>query len=219
MSGKWDVVRHRVAIAGRVLDAGCEKPLGNAEVRITAMPAGFAKWLEFAALPYGRMWDAMPERPDRTRSRPDGLFYFLDLPDGDYGLRAAVPSLGRRFGSVEEKAKVTRDAGGDTKIQFVRCMLRPTLVKGKVTGTGQEAGVALARVRVKGSGERAFTDAEGYYMVAGIEPGKKRTLLVSAQGYRTEAQVFTLAEPGASQVLNFALTRENGGKAEAPGNL
>jgi len=35
-------------------------------------------------------------------------------------------------------------------------------------------------------------------------------LLVSAQGYRTESQAFTLGEPGASQTLNFTLTRENG---------
>jgi len=209
MNGESEIVRHRVAIAGRVFDAGTGKALSDAEVAINAMPPAFKQRLEIAALPYGKQWDKVPDRPDRARTRPDGLFYFLDLPDGKYNLVASIPSYGNRYGKVEEAAKVSRNANGDTKITFVRFALQSTHVKGKVTGAGQEAGVALARVRVKGSGELGFTDAQGQYTVAGIEPGK-RTLLVSAQGYRTESQVFTLGEPGASQTLNFTLTRENG---------
>ncbi len=209
MSSQGDIVRRRVALAGRVFDAGTGKALGDAEVVITGMPSAFKKRLEIAALPYGKRWDKMLDRADRTRTRPDGLFYFLDLPDGKYSLVASIPSYGSRYGKVEEAAKVSRSASGDIKFPFVRCALQPTHVKGRVTGSGQEAGVALARVRVKGSGERGFTDAQGQYTVAGIEPGK-RTLLVSAQGYRTESQVFTLGEAGASQTLNFTLTRENG---------
>jgi CarboxypepD_reg-like domain/Carboxypeptidase regulatory-like domain len=205
----WDIVRHRVAIAGSVLDAGTGKPIRDAQVVITAMPAAFKKKLEVAALPYGNRWNSMLERPDKTRTRPDGLFYFLDLPDGKYSLSVSIPSYGSRYGKTEQSATVSRDAGGDAKMPFLRCALPPTLVKGKITGSGHKTGVVLARVRVKGSGERAFTDALGQYTVAGIEPGK-RTLLVSAQGYRTESQVFTLAEPGASQTLNFTLTREGG---------
>ncbi|MFZ0771176.1 MAG: carboxypeptidase regulatory-like domain-containing protein [Candidatus Sulfotelmatobacter sp.] len=209
MKNGMDIVRHRVGICGRVLDAGTGKPLRDAEVLITG-PESFTKKLEIAALPYGDRWKTMLERLDRTRSKADGLFYFMDLPDGKYSVSASIPSCGKRYGKVEEPAKVSRGADGNAKIPFVRCALPPTHVKGKVTGTGRESGVALARVRVKGSGELSFTDAQGQYTVAGIEPGK-RTLLVSAQGYRAESQEFTLGGAGASKTLeDFKLTHENG---------
>jgi hypothetical protein len=259
----WEIVRHRVAIAGRVVDAATGKPLGEADVLIQTMPDAFEQRLGFAALRYGGRsepnqawrkqptnkaansrgnarpggaqnvgdngkrrplteWDQMLERPDRTQSKPNGLFYFVDLPDGDYSLQVTMPSMGRRFGKVVVPAQVSRDAEGNMKIiardangtiriPFVRCALPPTLVKGKVTGPGKESGVALARVRVKGSGERAFTDAEGQYTLAGIEPSKTaRTLLVSAQGYREQAEKFMLLEPGSSQEVPIKLARENG---------
>jgi len=236
-----ETVRHRVALAGRVLDAATGKPLGEADVVMLTMPAAFEQRLELAALRYGgrsepnkiqlgnvrtggaqgaagngkrgpvTKWDQMLERPDRTQSKPNGLFYFMDLPDGEYSLRVTMPSMGRRYGKVVAPAKVSRDAEGNTKWVFVRCALPPTLVRGKVTGPGKEAGVALARGRVKGSGERAFTDAEGQYMLAGIEPSKTpRTLLVSAQGYRDQAEKFTLPEPGAAKEVLVKLARENG---------
>lgn len=208
MSAKWEAVRHRVVLAGRVRDASSGKPLGDAEVWFTAMPSALKKKLESVSLAHGKAWDKMAERPDRTRTRPDGRFYFLDLPVGKYKLQAALPNQGRRFGKAEESVEVGQDADGYAKMVFVRCALSPTQVNGKITGVGQEGGVALARVRVKGSGERGFTDAQGEYRVAGIEPGK-RTLLVSAQGYRAESQMFTLEKPGDSKTLNFNLKREN----------
>ena len=207
MRREWEIVRRRVALAGCVVDAGTGKPVQGAVVAITGMPDAFKKRLEVAAQPYGNRWNTMLERPDRTRTRPDGLFYFLGLPDGKYGLIASIPGCGGRYGTVEESATVSRNADGDTKIALVKCVLPPTLVKGKITASGRKTGVALARVRIKGSGERVFSDAQGQYIVVGIEPGK-RTLLVSAQGYRAESQECTLGEPGASETLNFALTRE-----------
>jgi CarboxypepD_reg-like domain/Carboxypeptidase regulatory-like domain len=201
---------HEVAIAGRVLDAVTGKPMAGADVAIATMPNSVKQRLKFAASAYGKQWEKMLERPDRTQSRPDGLFYFLDLPDGDYTLRISMPSLGSRFGKLEMPTKVSRDAGGNVTFGLLRCALPPTSVKGKVTGLGQESGVPLARVRVKGSGERAFTDSQGQYVVAGIEPGKKRTLLVSAQGYGTKSKEFALLEPGSAKKVDFELTRENG---------
>ena len=201
--------RHEVAIAGRVLDAITGKPMGCADVALIAMPAAVEQRLKFTALAYGKQWAGMLERPDRTQSRADGLFYFLDLPDGDYSLRVSMPSLGNRFGKLELPAKVSRDAGGNVKFGLLRCPLPPTLVRGKVTGPGQESGVPLARVRVKGSGERAFTDSQGQFVISAIELGKKRTLLVSAQGYGTKSKDFALLEPGSVKKVDFELTREN----------
>jgi Carboxypeptidase regulatory-like domain len=200
--------QHKIAIAGRVLDAATNKPLSGADVLLLAVPDAVTQRLKIMASVYGRKWERMPDRPDRTRSRPDGLFYFLDLPDGDYTLQISLPSSGKRFGKLEMPAKVSRDAAGNVKFVLLRCALPPTLVKGKVTGPGQEAGVPLARIRVRGSGERAFTDAQGEYMVAGIEPGKKRTLQVSAQGYGTKSKEVALLEPGAAKKIDFELARE-----------
>jgi CarboxypepD_reg-like domain len=206
MKNGWDIVRHRVAIAGRVLDAGTGKPLGDAEV-VIRMPEALKK--TEAVVPKAVQRKIAAEKPDTTRTRPDGLFYFLDLPDGKYNLQASIPRYGSRYGQAEEPATVSRSASGDIKKTFVRCALQPTQVRGKVTGTDRETGIALARVRVKGSGELGFTDAQGQYTVARIEPGK-RTLVVSAQGYRDKSQEFTLGKPGASQIIDVILTRENG---------
>lgn len=227
----WQIARHRVAIAGKVLDAGTGKPIAGAAVYMPgAVPKAFDKKLAIAALRYGDRWHATLERPDRTRTREDGIFYFLDLPDGKYELsaciadldklfrnlpegkkklRAPVPGYGTRFGVAQETATVAHDGQGNQRVAFVNLMLPSTAVKGKVTGPGHKAGVVLAEVRVKGSGERTFTDAQGQYTVAGIEPGK-RVLQVSAQGYRAESQPVTLGAPGTSQTLNFSLTRESG---------
>ena len=201
--------QHKVAIAGRVLDAVTGKPIASADVVMASMPDVVKQRVNLLASFEGKSWAAMLERPDRTQSRVDGLFYFLDLPDGDYNLAIKFPAQGNRYGQLEIPAKVSRDSEGNIKVGLLRCILPPTLVKGKVTAPGQEAGVPLARVRLKGSGERAFTDAQGQYVVAGIEPGKKRTLLVTAQGYAMKSKEFALVEPGAAKKLDFELTREN----------
>jgi hypothetical protein len=205
---EWQIARHRVAIAGRVLDAGMGKPVADAAVSLTG-PAAFQSKLALASLAYGDDWNSMPERPDRTKTREDGLFYFLDLPDGKYSLSASIPSYGSRYGTAQQVATVSRDSKGNIKAVFVNLTLQPTAVKGKVTGSGKKTAVVLAEVRVKGSGERTFTDVQGQYTVAGIEPGK-RVLLVSAQGYRAVSQPVTLGEPGTSQTVDFSLTRESG---------
>jgi len=203
-----DVVRHRVAVAGHVTDAGTGKAISQAVVTITAAPEAFERRLQLASLQYGDQWDAMPERPDKTRTRDDGLFYFLDLPDGNYSLTASLPGSYKRYGSVQQTAKVSRDAKGDTRIAFVNLSLQATAVKGKITGANHKTGVVMAQVRVKGSGERVFSDAQGDYVISAIEPGK-RTISVSAQGYRQVSQLVVVREPGTSETLNFKLVRDN----------
>jgi len=203
----WQIARHRVAIAGRVLDASTGKPVAGAVVSIPAMPEAFEKKLAIASLAYGNRWNTLPQRPDKTASREDGLFYFLDLPDGAYTLSASIPSYGNRYGSIQETAVVSRDNQGHFRIAFVTLTLQPTAVSGKVSESGHKTGVLLAEVRVKGSGERTFSDAHGQYILAGIEPGQ-RTIQVSAQGYKAKAQAVTIPSPGAVQTVNFSLARD-----------
>ena len=226
----WQIARHQVSIAGRVIDAGTGKPVAHAVVYMSGeVPKAFDTKLAIRALTYGDRWHGTLKRPDRTSTRPDGLFYFLDLPDGKYELsacipdlerlfrdlpqgdmlRAHVPSYGKRFGVAQATVTIPHDGQGTQGVAFVSLALPSTTVKGKVTGPGRKAGVALAEVRVEGSGERTFTDVQGQYTVAGIEPGK-RVLVVSAQGYRDKTQSVTVASPGVSQPLDFTLTRESG---------
>jgi len=205
----WQIARHRVAIAGQVLDAGTGKGVAGAEVTMSAMPSAFKNKVAIASLAYENSGNDRLERLDRTSTRKDGIFYFLDLPDGKYSLTASIPRYGTRYGATQQSAQVARDGKGNYKIGFVNLTLQPTTVKGKITGSAHKGGVVLAEVRVKGSGERTFSDGQGQYVVSGIEPGK-RVLLVNAQGYRAASEHVTLEEPGTSQTLNFSLTRESG---------
>jgi len=203
-------VRHQVAVAGKVTDVVARKPLGGAVVNIIEMPQALKSLLVTKSMQYGARWAAMAERPDRTQTAADGLFYFLDLPDGKYTIAASVARCGKRYGGARGSATVSRDAKGNVKMAFLEIGLQPTTVQGKVTGAGHKAGVMMAEIRVKGSGELAFSDAQGEYVLAGVEPGK-RTILVAAQGYRTAAKPVTIEQPGELAILNFALVREAGG--------
>ena len=94
----WQIARHQVSIAGRVIDAGTGKPVAHAVVYMSGeVPKAFDTKLAIRALTYGDRWHGTLKRPDRTSTRPDGLFYFLDLPDGKYELSACIPDLERLF--------------------------------------------------------------------------------------------------------------------------
>jgi hypothetical protein len=222
---KWERVRHQVAIAGRLADAGTGKPVSGALVTINEderTPAAFKSLLEARAMQYGDAWAAMTERPDRARTAPDGLFYFLDLPDGDYTLSASLASMGKRYGTARATATVSRDENGNFKRAFLDLALQATTVRGKITGPSHRTGVAMAEVRVKGSGERTFSDAQGQYVLAGIEPVKpkddgaagektpKRTILVFAQGYKPDSKQVAINVAGAVVALDFKLAPEAG---------
>jgi len=202
----WLKVRHQVALWGRVTDAGTGKALAGAFISIhdgdDKSPAEFRKLLHARAIQYGSAWGAMAERPDRKRAADDGSFYFLDLPEGDYCLGASLTNMGTRYGTAEAKATVVKNGTGDYRRAFVELALQATTVRGRVTGARHRNGVAMAEVRVKGSGERTFSDAQGQYVLAGLEPGK-RTILAYAQGYKQTENVVDLRGAGASETLNF----------------
>ena len=208
MSEQWEIVRRRVAVAGRVVDGRTGKPFSGATVTITAMPDAFRKKLELRAMQYGAGWSGMAERADRTRSRADGSFYFLDLPDGDYHLSATLPSMGKRYGTAGAEVSVSRGDDGRVKIAFADLALQPTVVEGKITGAGQKGAVVMAQVRVKGSGEQTFSDAKGHYALAAVEPGE-RSVQALAQGYRPVVQKVSLKAAGGTGTLNFSLAKTN----------
>lgn len=202
-----EVVRHAVSIAGRVLEAGVSgvlpaRPVGGALVRITAGPSEFTVWLSRKAQAYGNAWKTLAGRPDQARTAGDGHFYFLDLPDGQYTLRASVPGAGTRYAEVEGQASVSRDEHGRPVLPPQVLTLPRTSVQGQVTCNG--APVSMAGVRVRGGEERTFADGAGQYALAGIETGS-RTLLAAAQGCVPAERTVTLSTPGAVVTVDFAL--------------
>ena len=188
----WEIVRHAVAITGSVSDAQTGKAIGGAMVTITDAPAEFTTWLETRAKQFGARWQTMAERPDRTWAAGDGHFHFLDLPNGDYTLVASLPGSGSRYGIAEEDATVFQ--------------LPPTTLKGTVTTVTTEGAVpvTLAEVKVSGSGETAFSDNQGRYLLTGLEKGL-RTILVDARGFQPTSQVVGLVAAGVEEILDVVL--------------
>lgn len=214
--GSVETIRHQVAIAGQVTDAQTGKSRDGVRVEITAAPAAFTDFLKLRQIQFGESWEAMAERPDRTRTAVDGSFRFLDLPNGQYKLTASLPGGGSRYGTAEASVTVARDANGQITKAAASIALPPTTLKGRITAQGGGA-LLLAEVRVKGSGERAFSDAEGKYLLAGLETGQKleqggnkpRTaaVLVSAQGFKPASQNVVIGQAGSVQTLDVALTK------------
>src|SRR5258708_33867046 len=131
---------------GKVVGAVSQKPVADAEVMLTKMRAGLEKTLERLAQYAGSEWDTRTQRPDRTRSRADGLYYFLDLPDGDYEICALLPNCGRRYGEVRQKKKVPRgdlNKSGQKALKgmWLGLAIPPTLKRGGLHDSGkQDAG-------------------------------------------------------------------------------
>jgi hypothetical protein len=82
---EWEIIRHQVAICGRVVD-GQNNPVGGIQVSIVSMPKAFSARVSTAASIPHHQRDDLKEHPDRTLTKENGRFYFLDLPGGKYTL-------------------------------------------------------------------------------------------------------------------------------------
>lgn len=199
---KIEATRHQVAVAGQVTDKQTGRTIDGAQIEVTSAPPEFTDWLDNRRIQYGDRWNSMVERADRTKTAPDGHFHFVDLPDGQYTLTASLLSAGSRYGTAQINVTVSVNASGNVTMASANIALPPTTIKGKVTKQGGGA-VTMAEVRVKGSGERVFSNSKGEYLMAGLEKGK-RTVLVSAQGFKVASQTAQLNR-GAVHTLNFTL--------------
>ena len=207
MAVTWETVRHQVAIAGVVTNAQTQEKMRGVVVKIEDGPAEFLLWLNLQKKQYPDTWSKMTERPDQTMTSVDGLYYFLDLPDGQYTLQARLPGAGSRYDSEEVTATVSHD--GD-KIVWTNAdiQLPTTTLKGQITFINDDdepEGVLMAKVRVQSSGESVFADHDVNYLLTELEGGE-RTVLVSAQGYEQTSVTLVLPGDGSVTTQNFSLT-------------
>jgi hypothetical protein len=200
-----DEIRHQAALAGQVVESHAQKPIPSAQVQVVAAPAGFMAMLALGQKQYGAAWDSLPARPDRALTALDGHFHFLDLPDGDYTIAASLPAGGSRYGTVQGTATVKRDGAGNLKPAILSMAVPSTTVQGKVTKQSGGDPIGMAAIQVQGSGETAYTVADGTFRLLAIEKGS-RTINASAPGFQPSSQVVVLANAGDTQVLNFVLT-------------
>jgi carboxypeptidase family protein len=153
---------HKVSIAGRVVDAVTRHPLAGVEVTLAA------------------------RGPLRTITAADGAFRFLDLPDGDHHLAFALPSAGRRYGTTTEDVTLK-----DGQRALCTAALPPSGVSGKIDYPDVDPPIGASMyplVRLEGSGEEAYGEADGSYRVLAIEPGvdtppRPRKLNITVPGY------------------------------------
>ncbi|MBP0001114.1 MAG: carboxypeptidase regulatory-like domain-containing protein [Cyanobacteria bacterium SID2] len=201
----WETIRHPIAISGRVSNARTGKPCPAAQVEITSAPAEFTAWLALKALPYGDRWPDLPQRPDRIRTAVDGHFHFLDLPNGDYTLTASIPQQGSRYGTAQTTVTVSRSADRIVAVT-ADLALSPTTLQGRITNASAEA-VSFAEIRIRGSGERSFSNRSGDYQLLQLEASTQidRTVIVSASGYQSVTQTIAIDQPGVVRTLDIVL--------------
>jgi hypothetical protein len=90
----WEATRHQVAVAGRVVDES-DKPVAGAQVTLTRVPEKQTQNRSGA-----RSDQQEPDaRGDRTLTKADGIFFFLDSPPGKY----SVECVNSRSGSQDKK--------------------------------------------------------------------------------------------------------------------
>ena len=121
----WESARHQVSIGGRVVDES-EKPVARAEVTITIMPEEFQRRIAGAAAAAGGGWEHSAQRMDRSFTKADGIYYFLDLPRGKYTVKA----VDNRSGARDEKT-VSVSWDNDGKVQMAVADLKLSKASGE----------------------------------------------------------------------------------------
>ena len=118
----WGQVRHRVVIGGRVVDGKTKRPVSGAVVALTAMPETFKARCAASVAAASQSGSRGATRLDQTRTSAAGYYYFFDLPEGPYDLKAA--GLGRTPPVGTGKAKVSLDRTGNVVMATVDLVLK-----------------------------------------------------------------------------------------------
>jgi hypothetical protein len=128
------------------------------------------------------------QRIDQAWSAADGIFYFVNLPAGDYILRTSVPELGTRYGTVETdsahpvQVQSRPKVGQPAQVAQVVVALPPTRLFGKVTRP-DKAPIVGARVHLRGDTAFVKTDDAGKYELRRLLAGRP-TVEATAAGFK-----------------------------------
>lgn len=208
---KLVAISHQVAIAGQVRNAQTNQGLSGVQVEIIVMPPAFKAKIDLLAQLYSTDWAQRKERLDRTQTQHDGCFYFPDLPNGDYTLRASWLQAGTRYGMAESNVTLSRDSEGKIVYNFLAIDLPPTSLTGQITDANNKP-IVMAKVQVEGSSEYTFSDRNGNYSLIGLEatksPSQPRQVKVNARGYQSQTTSIVLT-PGQVQTADISLAIAN----------
>lgn len=202
---EWTLIRRAVSIAGRVSDAVSGAPLGGALIAILDGPPAFVTRAAILAADPAR--SGRGPGLERAVSRPDGLYFFCNLPAGNYRLQIGAPRLGSRYGEVVLSAVrvfAARSTDGRLRLDQADAALPPTRISGRVTRSDTGQPVARARVRLRGDSAVAETDDDGRFQLNGLVAGSP-TIEVTAAGFATFTRASNLG-PGQARVVDMALT-------------
>ena len=203
----------QVAIAGRVLDGGTKQPISGAMVKIIKMPQKFQTILSLKKLQYGAQWEKMSDRADRKITASDGYFYFVDLPEGDYKLKASLPGAGMCYGEKEKAIQVSSAIKDVIPTKIMIIVLKPTGIKGRITDIDSpKKPIVNAKVQIQGSRENTLSDQDGNYSLLALDaspPGQRIVkLIVSATGYQKKvSQPIEIAQGEVISNQNFSLEK------------
>lgn len=176
-----DRITHRAALVGRVIDPLDQRVLPQVTVEIIDGPAAYKARL--ATLRQGRPGAT----PERILTDGNGAFRWLDLPAGDYTLRASLSDPRYAAATVTISVPADRPATADLP-------LAPTAVTGTISADRPAGSLAMVRVRMLDSGEYTFSAADGSFTLSPVEPGAARVLELTAQGYATVTRTVALPQ-------------------------
>ncbi|MBD1873781.1 carboxypeptidase regulatory-like domain-containing protein [Nodosilinea sp. FACHB-131] len=198
--------RRQVAIAGRVVEALTQRAIAGAVVTINQAPPAFQQRLRLKQLTVG---DRPIEGLSQVVSAIDGCFHFLDLPVGTYTLTASLPGTGTCYSTVTTpELTVALNSEGQAEPAIAPITLPTTALTGTITHNKKP--VCMARIQVEGSSPAVFSNAEGSYLLTGLEvwpagePGQalRPRVQVFAKGYPTLVQGVQLKQGGVT-TLDF----------------
>jgi hypothetical protein len=188
-----DRIAHRAALVGRVIDGLSSEPLSRAQIEIIAAPVAYQTRLAW-------LREARPDAaPDRLLVDANGAFRWLDLPPGVYTLRASVS--GTRYAATTTTVTV-----GAAAVASAELRLPPTAITGVIKADQPAGALAMACVRLSGSGETTYTAADGTFTLSAIEPGTTRMISATAKRYAGVTRTVAILQGQTTTIPTITLT-------------